>query len=221
MRDCCRQAEAGPGHTGDQALVVAALRALAHGQALLHPTETLPGLAFDPRLAAGAAVLTAVKGRAAGKPCLGLVPDLAAARRFFAPLPAPWDRALGRLWPGPLSIVWTASAAAPAALVGGDGTIGLRVPALAPDAAWLLLLLRALALPLPTTSVNASGAEPLTTWSAARAFCAGAAFVPDWAPHADAFAGAPSTIVSLRADGAHAVLREGALSAAALREALA
>lgn len=233
MRECCER-HASPA-SGDaeavnesalsvsQALALSCLQALARGQALLHPTDTLPGLAFDPRTDGAAAVFETVKGRDPYKTCLGLVPDLASARLFFAPLPPVWERALALLWPGSLSVVWTASAAAPRALVREDGTLGLRVPSLPADAQWLLVLMRALALPLPTTSVNATGNAPLATWTAARAFCAAhhCVFCPDWTPARDAFAGAPSTVVRILPSGGFEVLRDGAVSAKRLSEALA
>jgi L-threonylcarbamoyladenylate synthase len=214
--DCCSPVPHQPTDR-DQALALSALRALARGDALLHPTDTLPGLSFDPRLPGGAVALERNKGRAPDKPCLGLVPDLATAKRFFAPLPAPWDHALERLWPGPLSIIWQASAEAPRALVAADGTIGLRVPKLAAEAEWLFLTMRALGLPLPTTSTNRAGEEPARDWRSAAEIAAEmpAVFVPAWHPHAP-FIAAPSTIVRLAADGSHTVVRAGALTAADL-----
>jgi L-threonylcarbamoyladenylate synthase len=204
---------------GDAA--TALLEALRAGKACLHPTDTLPGLAFDPDSAAGRAAVVAVKGRSETAPFLGLVPDVAAARRYWAPLPAGWERALARLWPGPLSVIWRASAAAPRALT-GEGCIGLRVPRLGAGAGWFEDFLRQAPWPLPTTSVNASGERPHTDWAGAAAFLGGRAdcFVPALDGAAPVFAqGQPSTIIKLAEDGGFHVVRAGALPVAAIERA--
>ena len=193
------------------------IAALHAGRACLHPTDTLPGLTFDPSSPAGRRAVDEIKGRAEEKPFLALVCSLAKARRFFAPLPPAWDRALGELWPGPLSVVWQASPKAPAALVATDGTMGLRVPRLPVESAWFRAVLEGVGVPLPTTSVNRSGEPPARSFddAAVRLTGHGNAFVPRWAglpPTGEQ----PSTIVQLFADGRFKVLRQGALPLARL-----
>ncbi len=212
----------------DLELARAFVSALRSGAACLHPTDTLPGLAFDPRLPAGLHAVFGLKGRAPEKTCLALVAGIAEAQHFFAPLPTVWLRALQRLWPGPLSIVWYASASAPATLVAEDGTIGLRVPALPRHAQWLLAALRELDAPLPTTSVNAAGEAPRASWEEAVSFVAAngastSTFVPSWRPagrERSTVAVAPSTVVRILESGEFEVLREGALPRAAIAAAL-
>jgi L-threonylcarbamoyladenylate synthase len=206
----------------------ALLEALRAGKACLHPTDTLPGLAFDPESAAGRAAVVAVKGRDATAPFLGLVPDVASACRNWAPLPGGWERVLARLWPGPLSVIWRASAAAPRALIGADAlgsSIGLRVPKLGAGAAWFEALLRQAPWPLPTTSVNEHGQPPFADWGAAAEFLAGrpACYVPELEGAAPpVFAQAlPSTIIKLDEDGGFQVVRLGAMPVAVIEKARA
>ena len=197
------------------------IAALHAGRVCLHPTDTLPGLTFDPTHARGRQALLAVKGRPEAKPLLALVATPALARRFFAPLPGDWGRILGQLWPAPLSVVWRASSLAPAALIAADGTIGLRVPLLHPDAAWFHDVLDRLDMPLPTTSVNRSGDPAITTFAAAGDFLRGEPWthVPAW-DHADAVASASSTVIKLHQDGSFTLLRAGAMLLEQLQHAL-
>lgn len=190
------------------------LASLKAGRVCVHPTDTLPGLTFDPSLGDARDALVRLKGRPEDKPCLGLVASLAKAKEFFAPLPPGWDDALARLWPGPLSIVWEASAAAPAALIAKDGTIGLRVPALAASAAWFQAVLEAAALPLPTTSINRAGEPAMTQLEQVRMTWPDRAdlYAPDFSVIKDRDGALPSTVIRLRADGSFEVLRRGALA---------
>jgi L-threonylcarbamoyladenylate synthase len=189
------------------------LAALHAGRACLHPTDTLPGLTFDPTSAAGRAAVVAIKGRDEGKPFLGLAASLAQARRMFAPLPGDWAAHLATLWPGPLSVVWTASPEAPRSLVAADGTLGLRVPLLPVDSAWFMSVLERSSVPLPTTSVNKSGQPPARGYAEASSLLLDApgAFVPMWraAGHVQSL---PSTVIRLYDDGSFSVLREGAMA---------
>ncbi len=191
------------------AAFVAALRA---GRLCLHPTDTVPGLTFDPSQPAGKAGLGALKQRDTDRPVLGLCADVAHAMACFAPLPGDWQRWLARLRPGPLSVVWRASPTASALLVAADGTIGLRVPELPADVAWFADVLREWPEPLPTTSVNISSQPAATDWTAAAAFVSAAddGFVPELSivPPSRTM---PSTLIRLHEDGGFDVLRQGAM----------
>ena len=189
------------------------IAALHAGRVCLHPTDTLPGLTFDPTNEFGRRALIAVKGRPETKPLLALVATPALARSFFAPLPGDWQRLLGLLWPAPLSVVWRASNQAPKALIAADGTIGLRVPLLHPDAAWFHYVLERLEIPLPTTSVNRSGEPAITTFAAASAFLKSEerTYLPAWDQRLT-LAQQTSTVIRLHPDGTFTLLRAGAVA---------
>ena len=82
-------------------------RLLREGRVVAFPTDTLYGLAVDPRNAAAVRRLYALKGRAEGSALPLIAADLAQAERcavFDEP-----ERALAATWwPGPLTVVATA-----------------------------------------------------------------------------------------------------------------
>jgi L-threonylcarbamoyladenylate synthase len=199
------------------------LDSLKQGLLCLHPTDTLPGLTFDPDSLAGRQALVELKGRTdAAKPFLGLIDCVTKAQRYYQPLPERWLRVLAELWPGPLSVVWKASHLAPTSLVAEDGTIGLRVPELPAEAAWFRQVLVALDRPLPTTSVNRAGEPPAIQFADAGRLLsrAKASFIPEWSP-AQLPAAAPSTVMRIMPSGAYSLLRQGAMPKARIDAALA
>src|SRR5687767_10189300 len=124
------------------------VRALTGGHACLHPTDSLPGLAFDPASEVGRLAVLGFKGRKDGKPFVGLCPSIDTALRNWEPLPTPWEAILQEAWPAPLSVAYKASASAPRSLVATDNTIALRVPQLRPEHVWLNEVLTELGRPL-------------------------------------------------------------------------
>jgi len=155
------------------------------------PTDTVYGLAAQPRLEPARRALFELKGRPEHLALPVLVPDLAGALELAAPGPAKDALAVlaGRFWPGPLTVVVPLARAA-GLLVGGDGeTVGLRCPGHA-----LLLELLAATGPLAVTSANRHGEPPCTTTAQVRAVFAGAlGAVLDGGP----CEGTPSSVVSL------------------------
>lgn len=197
------------------------IEALQAGQVCLHPTDSLPGLAFDPRSTVAAEVLARIKGERPGKSHIGLVRDLAAACRFWQPLPPGWRGILDRFWPGPLSVIYTASPAAPPSLV-LDGAIALRVPDLAEADRWLALVLEQVGDPLPSTSVNRSGNPPATDYRMATGFLRDQpdVFIPPRPFQRPPAAGKPSTLIRLTANGAWTCVRPGRVDPAEIQRCL-
>lgn len=108
--------------------IEAAARALARGELVAMPTETVYGLAADAARGDAVARIYAVKGRPAGHPLIVHVTGLAAAREWGR-----FDAAATALatafWPGPLTLIVPRRPEAPAWACGdAQGTIGLRVP---------------------------------------------------------------------------------------------
>lgn len=199
------------------------LESMKEGRLCLHPTDTLPGLTFDPDSVQSRAALVELKGRLdPTKPFLGLVDCVTKALHYYESLPGTWLRALAELWPGPLSVVWKASVAAPRSLVAPDGTIGLRVPELPAGAEWFQEVLANMERPLPTTSVNRAGEPPATAFEDAGKLLetAKASFVPAWSPPKPVRT-APSTVIRILPSGSYTVLRQGAMAKARIDEALA
>src|SRR5215471_8546590 len=103
----------------DPAVIREAGELIRQGLVVAYPTDTLYGLAVDPRNAAAVQRLYALKGRADTSALTLIAADVAQAR--LAAHLTPSAEALARTWwPGPLTIVVQAGASvAPAALAGG------------------------------------------------------------------------------------------------------
>ena len=129
-----------------------AAKALARGEAVIFPTDTVYGIGVAVGAAPGPEVLYAAKGRPASKPIPWLVASLGDLGRYGRDVP-PYARQLAREgWPGALTLVVRASEAVPAAFCSAAGTVALRMP----DHPVPLALAKAVG-PLATTSANRSG----------------------------------------------------------------
>ena len=128
--------------------------ALAAGEAVVFPTDTVFGLGVSVKAAAGPRLLYDLKHRDAGKPVAWLVEGPETLDVYGRDVPAYARRLAETFWPGALTLVVRASAAVPAAFRSPAGTIGLRMP----DSEAALALIRAVGCPLAVTSANLSGA---------------------------------------------------------------
>lgn len=131
-----------------------ATRALAVGNAVIFPTDTVFGLGVSVSAAPGPQLLYDLKRRDAGKPVAWLVEGPEALDVYGRDVPAYARRLAETFWPGGLTLVVRASDAVPAAFQSPAGTIGLRMPA----SEATLGLIRAAGCPLAVTSANLSGA---------------------------------------------------------------
>ncbi len=165
-----------------------ALAALESGGVVAVPTDTVYGLAADPRRPGATDALFSAKGRPETFELPVLVADAAQAESV-AELSDRARRLAERFWPGPLTVVVRRRGAVGWSL-GGDGrSVGVRCPAHP-----VPLALCAAAGPLAVTSANRHGDPPLVSASAVRdAFGDVVAFVVD----GGTCAGAPSTVVDL------------------------
>ena len=141
--------------TPEPAAIARAVEILRLGGVVAFPTDTLYGLAVDPRSAAAVAKVFAIKARDAQI----AVPLVAADVQQVEAAGRMGDverRLAATFWPGPLTLVLPASdALAPAALGGGD-TVAVRVPA-HPVARTLA---DAFGFAITATSANPSGLPP-------------------------------------------------------------
>lgn len=131
--------------------------ALAAGQVVAVPTDTVYGLAVDPTVPGATDALFAVKGRPRDLELPVLVANIAQAAALSGPdgLPALARRLAERYWPGPLTIVVRRRDGLGWVLGGDHTTIGLRCPA--HDVARTLCNRVG---PLATTSANRHGESP-------------------------------------------------------------
>ena len=190
-----------------------ALTALAAGEAIVYPTETFYALGVDALSLDALERLFAIKGREPGKPVALIAADSAMAFAVAREIPAQARVLAEAFWPGPLTLILPARDGIPAALIGADGGVGVRVSS-HPIARALAAGLQR---PLTATSANLAGEPPaVEPESARRAF---GDKVKVFVEGGRLAGGAPSTMVSVNRTGIR-VLRAGAVSERQLAAAL-
>ena len=195
--------------TGALEGIPSALGALRAGGVVAVATDTVYGLAADPRSTGAVQALFALKGRPSGLALPVLVADLSAGADLVAPgrKAAALAALAERFWPGPLTVVVPARPDLGYALGGDGASIGLRCPDLE-----ALRALLAKSGPLAVTSANRHGEAPCTTAAqVAEVFADEVGIILD----GGVCDGPPSTVVSLL--GAEpALLRAGSIGLDAL-----
>ena len=129
--------------------------ALKIGAAAVLPTDTVYGLC-----AAAPEKINKIKNNPPGKPPQVLC---TIAQAFKLAAPSPQFTAAAKLWPGALTLI---AAVSPEGrkLMGGEGTIGLRVP----DDEFILSLIQKIKAPLFASSANIHGAPVCETEAAVK-----------------------------------------------------
>lgn len=190
-----------------------ALAALAAGEAIVYPTETFYALGVDALSLNALERLFAIKGREPGKPVALIAANLTMAFAVARDVPVQARVLAEAFWPGPLTLVLPARDGIPAALIGADGGVGVRVSSHP--------IARALAAgfggPLTATSANLAGALPAVELDAARRTLGDKVKV--LVDDGELAGGAPSTVVAVDRAGMR-VLRPGAVSERQLAAAL-
>jgi L-threonylcarbamoyladenylate synthase len=110
------------------ASVERAAAALAAGELVAFPTETVYGLGARADDDAAVAKIFEAKGRPADHPLIVHVADASAAQAFATRTPPIAQRLMTALWPGPLTVIVPRASGVAAAAAGGHDTIGLRCP---------------------------------------------------------------------------------------------
>ena len=192
-------------------------RCIADGGVAVFPADTVYGVACDPRSGVAVARLYELKGRPPAKPAAVMFFALEPALGVLADLGPRTRAAMNRLLPGALTLLLpNARRDFPLACGPDPDTLGVRVPAL-PDAIAALGDVRVAVL---QSSANlAGGPDARTLDGVPRSIRDGADLVLDGGE----VAGVASTVVDLRGyeeRGAWRVLREGAVSCAALAQVL-
>jgi L-threonylcarbamoyladenylate synthase len=183
--------------------IAAAADVLRAGGVVAFPTDTLYGLAVDPRRSDAVERLFLLKGRelTAAVPLIAGSFDQAAAAARLGPRER---RAATAFWPGPLSLVAVANASvSPNALAGGT-TVAIRVPA----HAVATQLANAFGFPITATSANRSGQRAADSADAVAVALPGVDLLLDAGP---APGGAPSTIIAFNTAGP-VLVRDGAIA---------
>jgi len=105
-----------------------AARRLHAGELVAFPTETVYGLGADATNPEAVAKIFALKGRPENHPLIVHIADPLALELWARHVPANARKLADRFWPGPLTMILPRSARVPAAVTGGQDTVGVRCP---------------------------------------------------------------------------------------------
>ena len=106
-----------------------AAQALARGELVGVPTETVYGLGARADQDTAVAKIFVAKGRPADHPLIVHVSDPAQAAMFASEMPAIATQLMTAFWPGPLTVIVPRAPHMAAAAAGGQASVGLRCPA--------------------------------------------------------------------------------------------
>ncbi|MCR2801598.1 L-threonylcarbamoyladenylate synthase [Microbacterium sp. zg-Y818] len=195
-----------------------ARQAIARGELIVIPTDTVYGVAADAFSPAAVARLLAAKGRGRQSPPPVLVPGVSTLRALAAEIPEPVERLVEEFWPGGLTIVLPAQPSLAWDLGDTFGTVAVRMPA---DRIALEMLEECG--PLAVSSANRTGKAAAVAIDEAIDMLGDSVAV--YLDAGTRETGIPSTIVDAtglvgEGDGFVRVLRDGAVSRSALRGVL-
>ena len=161
------------------------------GLVVAYPTDTLYGLAVDPRNERAVRRLYELKGRAEDSALTLIAADVAHVRAAGDMTPHA-ERLAARWWPGPLTILVRARPILVREMLATGVTVGIRIP----DHEVAIALARDTGFCVTATSANRSGATASATPAAVAAALPDVDAILDAGP---ARGGAPSTIVDASA----------------------
>lgn len=113
----------------DPAAIDQAAHALARGELVAFPTETVYGLGADAGSDAAVAGIFAAKGRPSDHPLIVHLARPGQATQFAAAVPPVAQALMDAFWPGPLTLILPRRAGMAAAAAGGQDSIAVRCPA--------------------------------------------------------------------------------------------
>ena len=189
----------------DKAGIARAAQAIAAGEIVAYPTETVYGLAVNPFSEAAVDRLLKVKGRGPDTAILVIVADDIQLEQVAAEITPAARQFMEAFWPGPLSLLFKKSHVLAPSLTRHFEKVCVRCPGL--DMARELC--KASKLPLTSTSANRSGETPASAVGDIRLDGISVAIDGGVLPPSP-----PSTIYDPDTDR---IIREGAIS----REAIA
>lgn len=105
-----------------------AAQALARGDLIGLPTETVYGLAADAMNTSAVAAIFKAKGRPPNHPLIVHVADASQAPKYASQVPAFAQTLMAAFWPGPLTLILPRLHGVADAAAGGHATIALRCP---------------------------------------------------------------------------------------------
>jgi len=197
-------------HTPDSALIKRAAQALARGELVVFPTETVYGLGAHGLMPRALARIFTAKARPTTHPLILHVSDLPMAKSIARVWPEAAEKIARAQWPGPVTLIVEKAEHVPPEATGGGESVGIRIP----QNAIALSLIRALGAPIAAPSANRY--QTLSPTHAKHVDLEGVSLVIDGGPTAH---GIESTVIDVRGPIAR-ILRPGALGVAEVRALL-
>ena len=108
--------------------IIAAAQALEAGKLVAFPTETVYGLGADAENPQAVANIYAAKGRPSNHPVIVHIAPGADISYWAKEIPVEADKLMAAFWPGPLTFILKRADHIPAAVSGGQDTVGIRCP---------------------------------------------------------------------------------------------
>jgi len=112
-----------------ESAIVEAVAALANGEVIAYPAETMYGLGVDPLSSQAIQRLFEVKGRPENNPIPVIVADEDQLLALVSETSTDARKLMDRFWPGPLSLVLPKAPIVPHVLTAGGDDICVRCPA--------------------------------------------------------------------------------------------
>lgn len=181
----------------------AAVKTLREGGVILYPTDTVWGLGCDATNAKAVERLSKIKHRNPSKPMLILTDSDVMVSRYVSEVP---DIAYGLMdvATDPLTIVYDSGKDVAPALLGDDGSIGIRVT----DNDFCRRVIHKLNRPVVSTSANISGAPlPEEIEDVSPEICDAVDFIADFDGRARHPEVSPSHIIKVMNGGVVKILR--------------
>ena len=191
-----------------------AVDAVRSGGVIAFPTDTFYALGVDAMNDVAIRRAFDAKRRPATTPMPVLISDPSQADRFTSAFDAESRALADRFWPGALTIVVEARDEVPDVLMGGFGTVGLRVP----DHELARCLIAQAGCGITGTSANISGEPPSKDWRSVEETMGDA--LDAIVVGACGAASSASTVVRI-VDGSVHVLRKGPITAKQIERELA
>lgn len=182
-----------------------ALNALKNDGVILHPTDTIPGIAVAFDNTQGLEKIFKLKKRDPSQSLAVLIGDYDQIKQLAKEVPQKAQKLMTKYWPGGLTIVLPARPGLLKHIVSADG-VAVRMP----DHAALREVIRKLGKPIAATSINVHGEPPITNLSKIPdRFLKGVDYI--WKCGL-ASKNIPSTVIKFDNHGNVVTLREGAIS---------
>jgi L-threonylcarbamoyladenylate synthase len=129
---------------------------LQEGKVIAYPTDTIYGLGCKADDKKAINRIYKIKKREKNKPLLVLISDFKMLRQYFK-VDKKQETYLRKIWPGKVSVILDKKELLPDSLSAKKSSLGVRLP----KSEFLTKMIKEVGVPLVSTSLNPSGAEPL------------------------------------------------------------